>query len=69
MGPQTAAAADEVVLVLPPADPPQRAHLSALQGQEPLPKPEETEEEIVRLIINPLFTEFFSVKIENPPSK
>lgn len=44
---QTAAAADEVVPVVPPADPPQRAHLPAVQGQEPLAQPQEAEEEIV----------------------
>lgn len=44
---QTAAAAHEVVPVVPPADPPQRAHLPALQGQEPLAQPQEAQEEIV----------------------
>lgn len=44
---QTAAAADEVVPVVPPADPPQRAHLPPLQGQEPLQEPQEAQEEIV----------------------
>ncbi|KAI5637676.1 zinc finger-containing protein domain-containing protein [Phthorimaea operculella] len=44
---ETAAAADEVVPVVPPTDPPQRAHLPALQGQEPIPQPQETQEEIV----------------------
>ncbi|CAH2085105.1 unnamed protein product [Euphydryas editha] len=45
--PQAAAATDEVVPVVPPADPPERAHLSALQGQEPLAESEEAQEEIV----------------------
>lgn len=44
---QTAAAADEVMPLVPPTDPPQRAHLSAVQGQEPLPQPQEAQEEIV----------------------
>ncbi|CAG9788001.1 unnamed protein product [Diatraea saccharalis] len=44
---ETAAAADEVVPVVPPTDPQERAHLSALQGQEPVPEPQETQEEIV----------------------
>lgn len=44
---QAAAAAHEVVPVVPPADPPQRAHLPALQGQEPLAQPQEAQEEIV----------------------
>lgn len=44
---QAAAAADEVVPVVPPTDPPQRAHLSAMQGQEPQPQPQEAQEEIV----------------------
>lgn len=44
---QTAAAAHEVVPVVPPADPPQRAHLPAVQGQEPLAQPQEAQEEIV----------------------
>ena len=45
--PQTAAAAHEVVPVVPPADPPQRAHLPAVQGQEPLAQPQEAQEEVV----------------------
>ncbi|VVC88082.1 unnamed protein product [Leptidea sinapis] len=45
--PLTAAAAHEVVPVVPPADPPQRAHLPAVQGQESLPEPEEAQEEVV----------------------
>lgn len=44
---QAAAAADEVVPVVSPADPPKRAHLPALQGQEPQPQPQETKEEVV----------------------
>lgn len=44
---QAAAAADEVVPVVPPTDPPQRAHLPAVQGQEPQPQPQEAQEEIV----------------------
>lgn len=44
---QTAAAADEVLPLVPPADPPQRAHLSAVQSQESLEEPQETQEEIV----------------------
>ncbi|KAH9645747.1 hypothetical protein HF086_002674 [Spodoptera exigua] len=47
LSPQTAAPADEVVPVVPPADTPQRAHLSALQGQESLAEPQEAQEEIV----------------------
>lgn len=44
---QAAASSDEVVSVVPPADTPQRAHLPALQGQEPQPQPQEAQEEIV----------------------
>lgn len=44
---QATAAAYEVVSVVSPADPPQRAYLPALQGQEPLAQPQETQEEIV----------------------
>lgn len=44
---QTAAAADEVVPVVPPTDSPQRAHMPALQGQESQPQSQEAQEEIV----------------------
>lgn len=44
---QTAAAAHEVVPVVSPTDPPQRSHLPAVQGQEPLAQPQEAQEEIV----------------------
>lgn len=64
-GPQTAAAAHEVVPVVPPADPPQRAHLPALQGQEPFEEPQEAQEEIVTAVrstrcpTNVILTELF----------
>lgn len=44
---QAAAAADEVVPVVPPTDSPQRAYMSSLQGQEPQPQSQEAQEEIV----------------------
>lgn len=44
---QAAAAADEVVPVVPPTDSPQRAHMPALQGQESQPQSQEAQEKIV----------------------
>lgn len=65
--PQAAAAAHEVVPVVPPADPPQRAHLPAVQGQESLEEPQEAQEEIVTIVrstrcpTNVILTELFLV--------
>ncbi|EDS30034.1 conserved hypothetical protein [Culex quinquefasciatus] len=42
---QTTTAADEVVSVVPPADPPERPDLPAVQGQKSLAQPEEAEKE------------------------
>ena len=42
---QAAAASNEVLPDVPPADPPQRAHLPALQGQVKVKEPKEAQEE------------------------
>lgn len=42
---QATTATDEVLPVVPPADPSQRPNLSAVQGQESVPQPEEAQEE------------------------
>lgn len=42
---QATTATDEVLPVVPPADPSQCPDLSAVQGQESVPQPEETQEE------------------------
>lgn len=42
---QTTTAADEIMLIVPSANSPQRADLSIVQGQESLTKPEKAQEE------------------------
>jgi len=45
---QTTTTADEVVPVVPPADPSQRSHLSSLQGQVQVQEPQEAKEEGIK---------------------